>query len=856
MKYGLRIKKIKAGSQYEVNLGVREFSEYSTAMLPNSLLKDFLMENGLKLTSSNSTRDVICLDFDYGSKSYEEANDKMLNLIQETENKEYKDIDKKEKRLKRLNYLLNNINENKDKFIKKSADDIRIEYYTNGVDIDYPKSINRKAQKIHYVMLYRSTNKAKKGSCIFINEKLYKKARDFIYMGIKLPKRNAPIVEISAYASLVGSSIVDKVKINPKNILILKDIDSAFNTKVISVETNKNKECIANTIENYQIKNTLFDGQALIDESIFPDWGNGFILLRHHMCKMAAFKTKIQVFFKDYYGDQYSEAKIKDMFGNEHYVKDIELITTDNAMKWLKFDITYDYWCDRVYENNCMFGIVKTAHPSKLGEVQRMSYQMINSLDIDIMESVVNRTKTYIESMKRDNKIFLQYLKENENFSNDYVVLVALCEQNWDFTRSEYYRNRKRKIIEAYTKQFKAGKVVQKGDNLTAVGSPYEMLLYTVGEDISESPIFYTEYDAIQCYTKLFDNNENIAAFRNPHNGKYNICHLHNVYNEVFDKYFDLGKRVIVVNCIHTDIQDRANGCDFDSDFFYCTNQKDIVLHARNCYLNYPTIVNNIPKEKNIYDNSPLSFATVDNNLAKAQMSIGESSNLAQIALTYTCNFDIQELEDYVCILSVLAQCAIDNAKRKFDVNIPKEIRRIKKDMDIKDIGYPLFWKAIKKGGNYNINYKLKCPMNYLYKIHIAEIKPSMTTLDMSHYFKKYELMDTRRKSKKVEELIEKFSLNLNSINIKDSELIDNDEYLLLREDFDDMLENIQRTYISCNYIGLMSWLIDRAFCISPQVKGKYDKMNSRTEQNKAILLKTLYTINPNNLLKIFSKNV
>ena len=41
-------------------------------------------------------------------------------------------------------------------------------------------------------------------------------------MGIKLPKRNAPIVEISAYASLVGSSIVDKVKINPKKYFNFK----------------------------------------------------------------------------------------------------------------------------------------------------------------------------------------------------------------------------------------------------------------------------------------------------------------------------------------------------------------------------------------------------------------------------------------------------------------------------------------------------------------------------------------------------------------------------------------------------------------------------------------------------------
>ena len=88
----------------------------------------------------------------------------------------------------------------------------------------------------------------------------------------------------------------------------------------------------------------MFDGQALIDSSIFPELGNGYILLRHHFCKMAAFNTNIQQFFKDYFGDEYQSATVKDMFGNEHYVKDVELITTDNAMKWLKFDVSYEYW--------------------------------------------------------------------------------------------------------------------------------------------------------------------------------------------------------------------------------------------------------------------------------------------------------------------------------------------------------------------------------------------------------------------------------------------------------------------------------------------------------------------------------
>ena len=68
-------------------------------------------------------------------------------------------------------------------------------------------------------------------------------------------------------------------------------------------------------------------------------------------------------------------------------------------------------------------------------------------------------------------------------------------------------------------------------------------------------------------------------------------------------------------------------------------------------------------------------FAKLDSRLADSQRDIGESSNLAQIAQTYACNFSDPKYVDYVCILSVLAQVAIDNAKRNFDIQLTDEIQ-------------------------------------------------------------------------------------------------------------------------------------------------------------------------------------
>lgn len=848
-KYGLKIKNFSCGILYEYNLGLRNHLTYTNAMFTNNLLSYYLVEHGLKVSKDGRTRDIIGINFDLGAKSYKETRKKIEHSI-ELQTQECESESDKE-RLESLNNLLDFVDSNKDLYVKKSKEDIRKQFYQDGVDITYTshdKDGNIKSQEtIHYKMLYRSTGKAKLGSCMFISERLYDIAYDFIYMGIKIPQNNAPIVEASAYVSLVASSVVDRIYINPKNILVLNDVKSFFNTNVVSIETNEQKQCFAKQINDYRVKNELFDGQALIDKRIFPTWGNGYILLRHHMCKTAAFKTDIQGFFRDYFGDKYYEAKVIDMFGNEHYARDIQMITTDNAMKWLKFGITYEYWCERVKMNGNMFGIVKTAHKSKLGEVQRMSYQMINSLDIDIMDDVIKVSKDYIVSLQSDDEIFIQYLRDNANFANDFEVLVALCEQNPDFVRCDYFRERRKKIIKNYINKFKTGKVIQGGDNLVMVGSPYAMLLHSVGEDVEKDDTLKLRVDAIQCYTKRFSPHTQLAGFRSPHNGKNNILSLYNVDNELLNKYFDIGEQCVAVNCIHTDLQDRANGCDFDSDSIYCTDQSDIAEYAKHCYRHYPTIVNNIPQEKNCYTNSMLDYAHVDNQLANSQLAIGESSNLAQLALTYTYNFDDEKYKDYVCILSVLAQVSIDSAKRRYDINISDEIKRIKRDMDIDQYGYPIFWSHIRKGFDDNkINTKLVCPMNELSCIKFKKAPIKKGVLPINYFLQSYTLKESRRTSRKVEKLIEKYSLEL-----LNSYMSDDDEYFLLRNDFDEMIEDIRKIYISKEYLGLMNWLVVRAFRLTPQAYQSF----SKTHKNKAILLKTLYSVNPNSLLQVFSRN-
>lgn len=278
------------------------------------------------------------------------------------------------------------------------------------------------------------------------------------------------------------------------------------------------------------------------------------------------------------------------------------------------------------------------------------------------------------------------------------------------------------------------------GDNLTICSNPYALLLYAAGGDWKKDPTLLHEDGTIQCYTSRFGDGEFLCAFRSPHNSPNNICYLHNHYSPEMEAYFPFSNNIIVVNCIGTDIQDRGNGLDHDSDFFFVTDHPTFVKYAGICYEKFSTIVNRLKESGVTYRKTPLEYARMDNKFALSRRGIGESSNLAQLALTYYWTSPSRELYDNFVILSVLAQVIIDGCKREYEVDALSEIERIKKmpcmnpTLHDEKKDYPFFIKYVKnisvsqKGKdvpyeeirdkkakiNDRINPKLVCPMNWL----------------------------------------------------------------------------------------------------------------------------------------------
>lgn len=668
----IKIKSIQANCVYQVNNGYTYTDSkgkihdckltFGEAVINDCIFLQYMREHGAKVRN-NCSQDFIVLKFKYNVP----AND------------EHEEI---------------------------STAKLRKMYYENGCEIIY-NTYDKKtgevisAKTIKYQMLYRTPGKAKEGSCVFIREDLLKTARKYLTMNLykKMPDEGAKIVEMSAYSTLITASAADYIHIPLENMLIIEDKKVATELPALAVKVDDEKHCFVQEYERYPIENVLWDGMGLIDESIFPEGMEGFIYCRSHFFKSCLFRGNIQQYFKDYYKSEYETATVKDMFGNVMNVSDIKVIVTDNSIKWLKFkDLmsgtpkkAYQYYKKFMAKDGEQFAIVKSAHKSKYGNLQRSSYQINNSLpttDSEVLRRIAQTSIDYYDNMIKDTDAFIDHLRMNTSCYSIDRILVALYEWNSDIQYTEFFKEKKSDILCKFKrKRLMMGKLLQKGDNLTICGNPISLLMLVTGQDYLNEGCFVSRRDGIECYTTRFADGECLAGFRSPHNSPNNIVHLINRYSESIQKYFPkLGDNVIIINGIGTDVQSRLNGQDLDSDSCFVTNQPDIVALAKKAYMEYHTIVNEIPlKGSSVYRKDMESYALMDNKISAGQDDVGSSSNVAQLALSYY--YDLiyhtgeqnKELRDVFVICSVLAQVAIDASKRSHDVSVGDELRRLKK---------------------------------------------------------------------------------------------------------------------------------------------------------------------------------
>ena len=165
------------------------------------------------------------------------------------------------------------------------------------------------------------------------------------------------------------------------------------------------------------------------------------------------------------------------------------------------------------------------------------------------------------------------------------------------------------------------------GNYQVLFGNAYEFLLALTDESYEPTESFSLE-DGQVCTTG-FAHGEMVLCARSPHITMGNLYLARNTHSYDLLRYFNLTPNIICVNAIESNIQQRLNGCDYDSDSMLVTNDEWIIAGVTGCYdiLKVP-VCKAEPIGKTDYENTPRSLATLDQTIAKNK--IGEIVNLSQ----------------------------------------------------------------------------------------------------------------------------------------------------------------------------------------------------------------------------------
>ena len=621
-----------------------------------------------------------------------------------------------------------------------TCQEIREYLYSYGFDID----------GIHYVRYKRSAGASRDGRCLFIAEPLYADMMTWSSCDLSADTASDQ-ASWQAYIALTLSSIENTIALPKKAILVIRDRVSRFTDNVVCVKENDAHDLRAEE-EETEIENVIWDGEALLEAEVFNENGygaHGMMLLRNRFFKTCAFNTNLQDWFFDNDITQISQLA---GYTTARNIKDIKLVITESSVKYFKFmpkDMPFEEKCkrflDALYEgkNTSSFGVVKADHDAPLmdGLMAHTNYQLLNTLGLtrEGIGKLLEPSFNYLQDML-DRSPVLRY---QINMTTDHATIAEkelpdLAKYRRDtvldmtcrtplFEQTEFYKSFRSDTTKYFKRRLRKGRVAVCGNYQVLFGNAYEFLVALTDESYEPTESFSLE-DGQVCTTG-FAHGEMVLCARSPHITMGNLYLARNTHSYDLLRYFNLTPNIICVNAIESNIQQRLNGCDYDSDSMLVTNDPWIIAGVTGCYniLKVP-VCKAEPIGKTDYENTPRSLAKLDQTIAKNK--IGEIVNLSQFLncllwdAYVTGESEYHPLDIYrdICVLAVMSGMEIDKAKRLYSADSTKVLSRLRhyrQNFKKKNGGnLPAFYKFIVGDESADVGEntaKLEAPMSFVH---------------------------------------------------------------------------------------------------------------------------------------------
>lgn len=436
---------------------------------------------------------------------------------------------------------------------------------------------------IKYKRLLGTNGGIKNSTIVFVSERLSEELKRRVENG-RDPNIELVTAKLEAYKALTCSAS-NPVSL-PKGILVVDDVETEFVANIVNLTDEADGEPIMEDAENQSINMDASDGYGIMLPSLAKRWSEelGLDYVVGGVNTRFSFE-KGMVFTFDFIDFAENVAKkyiVKDAWGNEVDIRDIELILTTSMVKlWDSYKSCDDYILTSV-SNGYTFGIAKTC-PKELENERNLNYQFIQSYDLDdddieeLIAPTMNDIKDVLGGDWRKAVLFLKGSGINgdnvHKLDDDYIKAIMIDDRILDdpFVQSNIYQLIRNRINEA-----KVGVLKVHGNYSIVSGDPYLLCQNIFG--LEKTGLL----KAGEVYNKYWsdDGAERLACFRAPMTCHNNIRLVKPVRNNTVEYWYKYMNTCTIFNAWDTATA-ALNGCDFDGDLVMLTDNLVLVNKLR-----------------------------------------------------------------------------------------------------------------------------------------------------------------------------------------------------------------------------------------------------------------------------------
>lgn len=543
----------------------------------------------------------------------------------------------------------------------------------------------------HYVRFMVGSGQMRRNTVSFINEELFDYMQERLMCGLNDKIKTINLAKLSAYFALSFSSVL---WVREPRVCVIKDFDTVIpNQKVNWI--NKHED--GNTVEQIykDIKLNSADGQGLIDPNMARLWAED-MHLNYVPCsfvvRTAFIKGNLVPFDFKAYAKEHGALKIKDRYGTEYNVEDIDVLLSESQFKMAKYYSSWEGYLSYHKTYNLKWGVARY-NKEYDDEYVLTNYQYIQVLNLtkEDISGLVSYTTNWIKNIcSGDIKYALTYNVGVKNPTLSVDSIINSCSstftkaiiKNPEMLKDGFVQRKIYNSIKESIRQAKIGRIWVRGNYSFMISDPVAQCRSALG--LSPDGLLPANY----VYSNFWNNrgvDGEICLLRSPltHYSEVNIQRLANT--DEMKKWYKYIYSGIIYNIYDISVVKHADS-DFDGDICMSTNNPYFLKGAKREELPIMYDKEAVPTQKITLPNQ------IRCDVKGLDTKVGQITNYSTSMLAMLPLFkgekqteQREEIETRLKLLRELQGAEIDKIKGTTPPNFPKSWRhwvKINKDDD------------------------------------------------------------------------------------------------------------------------------------------------------------------------------